>query len=284
MIYHEEKQASKNFDIKGTHVISVKNPAIQVAYVPDGITDIDENAFMGCKDLRIVFLPESIDNNHHCAFRNCSELERINIPDKVEYIGELVFDGCRNLRHLYIPNSVSTLSNLGDVHLDFLRIPYRVWQGWISNSKVRDLVIGLPKYTSDFDLVPLNEFIGMTPYITIEPFEASANGYDIDGLKIIDGMIIGLTESNNEDTFESVLGVFSIPRNVLSIPYGVERICSNLSVVDYLYIPETVDEIDEDAFYMIGVRFINLVTKASNLVHLKEILPDSLSKVNIHTI
>ena len=130
----------------------------------------------------------------------------------------------------------------------------------------------------------MNEFVGKIPYITVEPFEASANGHDIDGLKVIDGMLIGVTNSNVEDSFGSVLGIFSIPKTTLALPFGIEKICACHSEVDYLYIPETVDEIDDEAFDTFGGKCPHIVTKASNLNHLFNILPVSLGKVEIHTI
>lgn len=284
-IQREEKHAMNLYEINGTQLISVDDKEIKIAYVPDGITDICEHAFKGCKELETVVLPESIIRIHHSAFALCKRLERINIPDKVEYIGEKVFDGCKSLKHLYIPNSVSSCLNFGYSHFDFIRIPYDAWTGWTSDTtSVKNLVIGLPRYASNFDIRPLDEFIGKTPYITFEPFEATADGHDIDGLKVIDGMLLGVTNSNLEDSCGNVLGIFSIPKTTLALPFGIEKICACHSEVDYLYIPETVDEIDDEAFDTFGGRYQHFVTKASNLEHLFNTLPISLGTVIINTI
>lgn len=73
--------------------------------IPDGITEIGDGAFFGCRWLGDLYLPESVTRIGYDAFGE-SGLESINIPQNVKYIGDGAFSECNELSSVVIPQSV----------------------------------------------------------------------------------------------------------------------------------------------------------------------------------
>ena len=74
---------------------------VEIGY---GVTNIGENAFVGCSSLTNVSLSNSLTGIDNSAFFSCSTLERINLPDSLTYIGMGVFLHCTSLKKLQIPD------------------------------------------------------------------------------------------------------------------------------------------------------------------------------------
>lgn len=88
------------FDSEETSLILFP-PASPVKYfaLPSKTRNINEGAFMGCKNLIFVFIPSnSVKRISSNAFEGCTCLKMINIPLSVSYIGENVFYGCTSLK------------------------------------------------------------------------------------------------------------------------------------------------------------------------------------------
>ena len=58
-----------------------------VGIIPAGSTEIKDEAFKGCEELKSVIIPDSVTKIGSHAFRWCSALTEINIPDSVTEIG-----------------------------------------------------------------------------------------------------------------------------------------------------------------------------------------------------
>lgn len=65
--------------------------------IPEGVTEIEEDAFMLCTALTSISIPNSVTEIGRLAFCGCTGLASINIPDSVTEIGERAFEGCPNL-------------------------------------------------------------------------------------------------------------------------------------------------------------------------------------------
>ena len=69
--------------------------AERIFTVPDGTTIITEG--MIPSDTTIVIIPEGVTEIGDNAFKGCTSLESITIPKGVTSIGESAFDGCTSL-------------------------------------------------------------------------------------------------------------------------------------------------------------------------------------------
>lgn len=74
--------------------------------IPDGITVIADEAFMGCVRIRSITVPDGVKEIGKKAFDECLELEKISLPESVEKIGAVAFNWCENLREINIPDKV----------------------------------------------------------------------------------------------------------------------------------------------------------------------------------
>lgn len=73
--------------------------------LPDGITSIDDNAFVRCFCLTEIIIPDSITSISSWTFYGCSSLTEVTIPEGVTYIGLYAFRDCGSLRNLTIPDN-----------------------------------------------------------------------------------------------------------------------------------------------------------------------------------
>ncbi len=80
------------------------NPWVEEVHVPSGVDYIGNYAFSSCKNLKSVFLPESIQEINIGAFYGCENLEKINLPEKLRIIGSKAFVDCPKLSFENIPH------------------------------------------------------------------------------------------------------------------------------------------------------------------------------------
>ena len=101
--------------------------------IPDGITSIEVDAFLGCSKLEAISIPESVttieshafensglksvvipgsvETIEYCAFAH-SGLKSVVIPGSVKTIEESVFGGCTELKKVIIKDGVETIGRL----------------------------------------------------------------------------------------------------------------------------------------------------------------------------
>ena len=65
--------------------------------IPEGVTTIGSDAFLGCEALAQVVIPNSVTSIGNWAFELCSSLEQVEIPASVTSIGYSTLDGCEAL-------------------------------------------------------------------------------------------------------------------------------------------------------------------------------------------
>ena len=77
--------------------------------LPEGLKGIDENAFMGCINLKSVRLCPGMLHISAYSFFNCKELTSVSIPDGIVTIQEAAFAGCPKLTELTLPETVEAV-------------------------------------------------------------------------------------------------------------------------------------------------------------------------------
>ena len=81
--------------------------------IKDGVTTINESAFMDCGNLTSIEIPSSVTSINDEAFMNCRSLTSIEIPSSVTSIWESVFENCSGLTSVTMPDSVSGIGKRG---------------------------------------------------------------------------------------------------------------------------------------------------------------------------
>ena len=82
---------------------------IEEIIIPDGVTEIERNAFAWCTNVKEIKLPETLETIGDSAFGNCTGLESIKIPSKVKTIGYHAFECCSSLKMIILPESVESI-------------------------------------------------------------------------------------------------------------------------------------------------------------------------------
>ena len=76
--------------------------------IPKSIKSIGQS-FSYCEKLKSVVIPEGIERIESETFRYCFELEKVVIPESVKEIGECAFEGCWKLDNIVLPDNLEKL-------------------------------------------------------------------------------------------------------------------------------------------------------------------------------
>ncbi len=82
---------------------SVFNDRVREITLPDGLLDIGDMAFAGCRSLERVHLPDSVRSVDAFAFALCSALTELTLPDGIEVLAFSALSGCSSLHTLHLP-------------------------------------------------------------------------------------------------------------------------------------------------------------------------------------
>ena len=66
--------------------------------IPEWATEIEAEAFKGCKELKCVVIPQWVRKIGESAFSGCENLESIELPEWLEEIGNYAFSSCKNIK------------------------------------------------------------------------------------------------------------------------------------------------------------------------------------------
>ena len=79
--------------------------------IPNSVTSIGSDSFVGCRGLTSINLPNSVISIGDNAFLSCTSLTSIEIPNSVTSIGGRAFSNCSGLTSIEIPNSVTSIAD-----------------------------------------------------------------------------------------------------------------------------------------------------------------------------
>ena len=80
-------------------------------FIPEGVTQIDKNAFYRCETLECVVLGDGMEEIDRYAFEYCESLKSVVIPPSLKKIDGFAFAGCHSLEGLTIPNGVEIIES-----------------------------------------------------------------------------------------------------------------------------------------------------------------------------
>ena len=82
------------------------------AVFPEGVKEIGEGAFMGCKNLKSVKVPGRVKKVGMFAFAYCRNLASVEFESGVNEIGDKAFAYCPNLKKVSFPDSLASVDSL----------------------------------------------------------------------------------------------------------------------------------------------------------------------------
>lgn len=103
--------AKVTFDITADGVLKGIDGTAAVIKVPDGVKEIDNDAFSGNKTIEQIILPDSVQILDSYCFNGCENLAIINMPNSIKEIGDGAFGGCRSLQMIDL--SKTKISSIG---------------------------------------------------------------------------------------------------------------------------------------------------------------------------
>ncbi|EGD47403.1 protein of unknown function DUF291 [Ruminiclostridium papyrosolvens DSM 2782] len=77
--------------------------------INEGVTDVGDYAFYGCKLINSLTFPSSVEELGTYAFGGCISLEEVAFPEGLRVIGAKAFNACSGLTTVYIPKSLTNI-------------------------------------------------------------------------------------------------------------------------------------------------------------------------------
>ncbi|MDR1002966.1 MAG: leucine-rich repeat protein [Oscillospiraceae bacterium] len=103
-------KCKKTKDGKGWRLVQYTGVEKNVT-VPEGITEIGDEAFLGFSSLTQITIPNSVTSIGWWAFCDCYSLTQINIPNSITSISRWAFCDCSSLTQINVPNSVTSIGH-----------------------------------------------------------------------------------------------------------------------------------------------------------------------------
>ena len=97
------------FDKSQTMLIQCPGALAGAYTIPNSVTSIGLDAFVGCNSLTNVTIPNSVTSIRDSAFYGCPGLTGVTIPNSVTSIENSAFESCNSLTSVTIGNSVTNL-------------------------------------------------------------------------------------------------------------------------------------------------------------------------------
>ena len=219
--------------------------------LPQGLTNIGDNAFSDCAVLQAVAIPTTITNIGTAAFQNCTALSAVLIPEGVQTIEDNAFKGCSALTSVYaqaqtppvLGNTVFNSKPVCYVPTGGVLATYQVstWANFATSFEEQDKKCGDNLYylfaDSTLTIVGTGE---MNYYSRPWTSTAIARVFLPDGLKSI----------GSSAFYDSKLTSISLPNTLTIINYRAFRGCSQLTSI---VLPDSITGIGQDAFYYSGI-------------------------------
>ena len=214
--------------IDGKKVYSVKclfDSNLRTAVISNGIKEIGDSVFNGCKKLTKVTIPSSVNKIGAYAFRDCVRLTQVNIPMGTTSIEYGTFYNCSGITSFNLPASITVIDDVafsGCTGITAMNLPFGV-------TKVDD---GAFKGCTNLKSIVLPQSI---TYIGNSSFEDCSS---LSSITIPSGVeYIGSYTFDGCRSLKSVV----IHNNIENVGFCAFRDCVNLSYVEFQYMYTTID-------------------------------------------
>ena len=207
--------------------------------IPESVTTIGNQAFMGCSGLASVTIPNSVTSIGGFAFQGCSSLKSVVIPQSVTSIGAIIFYRCTSLESIKVEEGNTVYDSRDNCRA-------------IIETESNTLLIGckysqIPEGVVSIGKNAFYQCEGLSS-VNIPNSVTSIGDYAFDGCVDLQSVSIpNSVTSIGMSAFQSCFNLISLrlPAQLTSINDWVFNICRSLSFVG---IPESVTTIGENAF------------------------------------
>ncbi|MDE7227741.1 MAG: leucine-rich repeat domain-containing protein [Treponemataceae bacterium] len=117
------EEVPEYLEMDGTKVTGYTGIVPANLVIPDGVTEISNDAFVECIDIESVTIPSSVtyikdgrlvDTGLYGSylfgtFRNCTYLERVMILGRIAKIPNFIFYNCTSIKNITVPDSVTSI-------------------------------------------------------------------------------------------------------------------------------------------------------------------------------
>ncbi len=117
-LYEEVPEAFREMGVQGMYVgsdaaIKEYNGQEKQVIIPEGVSCIGEEAFAGNKYVEEIYVPGTVTEIQDGAFLDCKQLKKLQLSQGVVTIGSRLVKGCENLKELMIPGTVQEMKDHG---------------------------------------------------------------------------------------------------------------------------------------------------------------------------
>ena len=261
--------------------------------IEDGVTNVGDFAFYGCRELQSVSLPKSVTAIQYAAFSYCRSLQSITLPSNLQTIGECAFSRCENLKTVNLPDSVTeiqyyafgrctslasinmpaALSSLGEDSfygcgsLDAISLPNGITSVPSSVFAYCDNLqsVTLPENLQTvgkcaFSHCTSLKTIILPDSVTDIQYYAFGNCYSLASITLPNAL-----QSTGKYTFYwcSALQSISLPQSITTVQYAAFSHCHNLKSIS---LPEKVKVVEPCAFsYCENLKTVNLPQSVTDI-------------------
>ena len=219
----------------------------QIARVslPEGLTNICDNAFYACPNLQSIVIPNTVTSIGRQAFINCTSLKQVTLSNAVETIGHSAFSST-SITSITLPSSVTSIEDYAFSYcrkLTEITIPGSVFS--IGNDAFQSCE-QLSKATIEEGVKSIGN-------------SAFQSCYKITDISLPSSLIsIGSSAFSSCSALASVV----IPEQITTIEASTFSNCSSLKEVT---LPDNLQTIGDNAFYSCSFTHIDIPHSVASL-------------------
>ena len=227
------------------------NNDIEKIVIPEGITIIENDAFLGCHNLKKVTLPSTLKYLGTCAFEDCYSLEEITIPESLQYIPESAFKNCHNLKRVNIHDHIIYIDDdafLNCYNLEAFQLPSEIETIGIRAFSHCDKIkhIDIPEKLNDIGMAAFAEMNSLEK-ITVHPHNHTyTSDEDVALIDSENGNILQYAIANKKE--EYIVGYYEKDEMTCLIYNILNFAFTGAKYLKTIYIPSELESIGPDTF------------------------------------
>lgn len=248
--------------VKKIRKAAFANTDITSLTVPEGVTQIDNGAFGGCKALTSVKLPDSLTRIGNFAFDKCPALKSISFPESITEIGNGAFANCKALEPVALPEGLTRIAEItfkNCAALKSVKIPDSV-------TSIGDSAFENCTSLEKADIPDSVTSIGNSAFANCTSLQAAAIPKDV--------TTIGSAAFSGCSALKSA----TFPKNSSGIGSAVFKDCTSLESVT---LPEGFSQISADLFS--GCTTLKKVVIPASVTQIADNAFENCSNLTIHT-